>query len=247
MAICLCGHCGLEAKEGKKFISGHNWRNKKRGAMPEETRQKLSLSTKNAMADPIIRERIFWKKSKYPIADLSLLLFCACGCGERIKIKRQHGEQGYPKFIAGHHTKLEKYKESNSDRATKRLITCGNLGGYNYIRGKYFSKKNKKEIRYDSSYELKAFELLECTENVLSFDRCDFFIKYEREGHIRRYTPDIFVNFLDGRQSVIEVKPQSRVKEKETDLKRLAGENFCKEKGYTYEIWTEIILKIERN
>lgn len=40
--------------------------------------------------------------SKYPGIDLNQVIYCKCGCGEKIKIKEHHKYQGIPKYIWGH-------------------------------------------------------------------------------------------------------------------------------------------------
>lgn len=46
------------------------------------------------------------RKSPRPKIDMNLIRYCACGCGQQIKIKRQHRWEGIPKFIISHHNGL---------------------------------------------------------------------------------------------------------------------------------------------
>jgi hypothetical protein len=114
-----------------------------------------------------------------------------------------------------------------------------------YVKGKFYSKKNKRYIYYDSSYELLAYNILEQLSQVISYSRCDFYIEYEWKDHIHRYIPDIKVVYKSGDVDIIEVKPLSFLLH--TGIIRTKGkmaDKYCKEKGWNYKVWTENVLKV---
>jgi hypothetical protein len=102
----------------------------------------------------------------------------------------------------------------------------------------YYSEKNKEELYYHSLYELEAFYKLEKSLDVKSYDRCRFSIPYEWNG-CRRYVPDISILYQDGKQEIVEVKPNFRLVEERTKAKIEAAEKFCESKGMGFSVWTE--------
>lgn len=110
-------------------------------------------------------------------------------------------------------------------------------------RGYFFSNKNKEEFYYGSSYELKAFKLLEDMTDVLKYSKCSTWIDYEFEGH-RRYLPDILITYVDGTKQIVEVKPEYLCNVAKNKAKFEVGERFCKEHNMRYSVWTEKQLGI---
>lgn len=108
-----------------------------------------------------------------------------------------------------------------------------------YKRGRFYSFKNKKELPYDSSYELRAFLLLEKMTKIKSYGRCHFYINYILEEKLRRYNPDILVEYITGTKEVIEIKPISRVSEDINQMKFKAATKYCGERNMKFKVWTE--------
>ncbi|NQV00347.1 MAG: hypothetical protein HQ538_06435 [Parcubacteria group bacterium] len=46
MNKCECG-CGQQVKSGNRFVHGHNWKNKKRRLLSEETKKKMYTKERN--------------------------------------------------------------------------------------------------------------------------------------------------------------------------------------------------------
>jgi hypothetical protein len=132
----------------------------------------------------------------------------------------------------------EKYSKVQAERVAQ---------GYNPFtktkRGWYFSKIFQKELYYQSSYELQFIKLCESSGIVLGIDRCHFKVPYEFEIE-RNYIPDFVVTYLDGLQTIIEIKPNSLTNLEINKAKELGLMLFCIGKGLTYEIVTEDVLFI---
>ena len=92
-------------------------------------------------------------------------------------------------------------------------------------------------IHYDSSYEKRAMGLWETDPTISSFNRSKDRITYVNpvDGSSHVYLPDFIVN--DTR--MIEIKPQYKLDDPVVQAKALAAEEYCSERGMTYEIWTE--------
>ena len=112
-----------------------------------------------------------------------------------------------------------------------------------YVTGNYFSVKNQGYFSYDSSYELTAFQLLDKLDTVKSYNRCVFYIDYVLDSVIHSYFPDIHIIYVDGREEVIEIKPDRRLKEEINIAKFKAANKFYKDSPIRYVVWTEKKLK----
>lgn len=58
------------------------------------------------------------------------------------------------------------------------------------------------------------------------------------QKHQRRYVPDFFVEYKDGRKVIIEVKDPSRLDSNDVKRKRKAAEIWCKQRGMEYVLAT---------
>ena len=137
-------------------------------------------------------------------------------------------------------------KDQMSKSRVGWMISNGgdNANNKNYITGYYFSTKNQEELWHDSSYELRAYKLLDQLSVVKSYGRCDFSIRYLHEdGTTHRYIPDTLIKYTDGREEVIEIKPTTKLKEDLNVRKFKAGNKKYKDSSTRYVVWTEKKLK----
>lgn len=113
------------------------------------------------------------------------------------------------------------------------------------MKGTHFSPKVPKGvIYYQSSYEQKAFEVLDGDASVVSYERAHIAIPYEVDGELHHYVPDILVTYIDETKKIIEVKPKSMVDRIENQRKAVAGILYAADHGMAYKIWTEADLGI---
>jgi len=104
-----------------------------------------------------------------------------------------------------------------------------------HVRGYFNSIKNNCKIYYGSSYELRCIFLLEENSEVLSFKRGDCFL--DTKGHYRN--PDILAKYKNNITKIIEIKPESRLGEKDVIDQIEESKKYSEKNGYIFEIWTE--------
>ena len=92
-----------------------------------------------------------------------------------------------------------------------------------YKSGKHFSDKLQGYVHYRSSYELKAYQLLDADPNVALYITEPCAIPYEYQGQAHRYIPDLYIEFIDGSWSLVEVKPEFQLDDEETQIKHMAA------------------------
>lgn len=129
---------------------------------------------------------------------------------------------------------------SNIQRAqAKRAVEKPESYGKNiYKSGHFVSKKNNRELYYQSSYELLAFEILEQQISVYAYEKCKFSIDYMSpvDGFLHKYIPDILVTYVDGRKQIIEIKPIRLLSNEIVKAKASAAQEKF---GNKYAIWTQ--------
>ena len=138
------------------------------------------------------------------------------------------------------HEVSKKTREKLSQAAVKQFL---NNDCYGFK--KFFSNKNQKNIYYQSSYELVAFQQLESDDEALIFSRCPFGIPYFIKGNKHNYLPDIFVTYKDGSKLVIEIKPSVFVNDPVNIAKWKSAIKYCKKEDYIFKVWTEKELGIK--
>jgi len=258
---CACG-CGqlipaiqdedFHINKKKKYIEGHK-----------------KLETENRPASDYTKEELIEENGELCYKNI----FCKCGCGKRLPFKKNRETDGVPreKYIWKHqandleyirasiergkangkinYEKLvskygseEEFKKEWSKQTTDFLKNTH--GSYGQV-GIFYSNKTGKDLRYDSSYELKALQMMENNSDILFFDRCHFSIPCKYNDSQHQYIPDFLVTYFSGEIKLIEVKPKKLLCSPETIGKFRAAINYCEEENFIYEIWTEIELDIK--
>ena len=124
---------------------------------------------------------------------------------------------------------------------------------YYGTHGWFSSIKNDNEIYYNSRYELAFYDILEQDDNVLAYESGNIRIPLYNGS---TYFPDILVTYMDNSKTLVEVKPLCFLTKTGGGLDKFviddcpalivkieAAEEFCKIKGWKFEIWTEQCLK----
>jgi len=152
--------------------------------------------------------------------------------------ERNHFGENNPMF--GKHHSVESREQISRVRSER--IVNGDYASW-FDKGNIFSIKMKSDISYRSSWEKIAIEYLDKNEDIVGFLHEPFSLKYLFEGLEKNYIPDFFIEYKSGIKKVIEIKPKCFVEYEINQFKFQAAKDYCQEKGYVFEIWTEEDIK----
>lgn len=120
-----------------------------------------------------------------------------------------------------------------------------------------------KSIKYRSLWERQVFKWCDEHDDVVQWNSEETIIPYrcKTDGKMHRYFVDLYIKFKNGQSYLIEIKPkkqtlepkpQSRktqkyIKEVYTYIKNIskweAANEYCEDRGMTFQVWHEDILK----
>ena len=127
-----------------------------------------------------------------------------------------------------------------------RKITAKEQGNRGYI-------PSEKVINGIAEYEsnLERDLLLEChhAPDVITFQHQPVTIAYTTiDGSARKYTPDVFIEFMDGTRALIEVKYDDEVKKKEEYYKERwdAARKWAIKRNIIFAVLTECQIRTPR-
>ena len=162
-------------------------------------------------------------------------------------------------IICSNHGEFEQRPYSHTQgQGCPKCAEISRLENSNYISGQYCIQYQEKysgefEPIYRSSYELKAFQMIEEDENILKWESETIVIPYELDGNINNYIVDLKIETKNGIK-LIEIKPKCKLYKPKYDYllnewemnqaKWNAAEEYCKERNWEFEIWTEKDLNI---
>lgn len=106
-------------------------------------------------------------------------------------------------------------------------------------RGKEPFLKTGEYIHWDSYLERNFIRLADFDPEVKEIYHQPVCIYYWLNGRKYKYYPDFKVVFEDNRVCLVEVKPQRFFNLEKNAIKYAAGQEFCKVKGWSYEVFTE--------
>jgi hypothetical protein len=168
-------------------------------------------------------------------------------------VKKQVSETRKKKFASGELVAWNKglTKEINTSLQStsnkfRKLWSERRMNGGARIKGYFTSTKNQNDIPYRSTYELKAFQILEESNDISGYEYEAMKIRYrDRTGKLRTYYPDIVTDT----KRIIEVKSDwvfQKQNPNDDDIFRkfAAAERWASKRGYTFEVWTEKELGI---
>jgi hypothetical protein len=105
--------------------------------------------------------------------------------------------------------------------------------------GTYTSTKTGKDYHYRSGWEQKVYELLDQDSEVLGYEAEPFQIDYIYKGMVHKYSPDLFVAFVDGHKEVWEIKPERQTLLEQNQSKWYSAKEACKVRGWGWQVITE--------
>ncbi|MCK9596459.1 NUMOD3 domain-containing DNA-binding protein [Candidatus Pacearchaeota archaeon] len=225
-----------------KIVASRSWY-----THTDETKQKISKAHIGLSVTDEFRESVSKRFKGKPLSEEHRQKLITSHIGstgykfteeQKEKLRLSHkGTRGF------HHSKESKEKMSKS---TAEWYLKNNVHLNKHFKiGYFFSVKNDfQNILYRSSYELKAYILLEKDDSVLFYKAEPFKIKYLYEGMIKYTVPDILVTYKDLSQKLIEVKPKYQLKDKRVKARMKAYKNHAKKNNMIFEHWHENTLGI---
>lgn len=99
----------------------------------------------------------------------------------------------------------------------------------------YYTTRDGRMCRYDSSYELRRMKELDYVEQgIKTWSRCDFSIPWnDAEGKLHHYHPDLLVTLADDTKVIEEMKGVMQ----DSDVRKMmAAVPYAKERGWKYRI-----------
>lgn len=102
------------------------------------------------------------------------------------------------------------------------------------------------ECKYRSGWEQKFCVYLDTLVGIKTWSYEKLVIDYlsnKRTGKMRKYYPDFFVEYEDGRRVVYEIKPRRKLEQATVVKKIEAAIRWCMMNGAMFEVLTEVQLK----
>jgi hypothetical protein len=128
----------------------------------------------------------------------------------------------------------------------RKFIAAGGSKNYWATRvnhgthGMFFSRKNGKKLRYDSSWELKRMQCLEKEVKVVSYKKNPVQIPYSLNGIAHYYWPDFLVEYKNGTHVLEEIKPKALLNLPKNKLKLAAAKMFCKAAKLKFRVLSSV-------
>jgi hypothetical protein len=108
-----------------------------------------------------------------------------------------------------------------------------------FKQGTHHSPKTGDDHHYRSSYELRAYQLLDADPDVALYITEPMVLHYEFNGQPRRYIPDLYIEYIDGSWSIVEVKPLYQLNWPSVQAKIACAQDALR---WDYDVWTEVEL-----
>ncbi|MFT9849398.1 TnsA endonuclease N-terminal domain-containing protein [Aneurinibacillus sp. REN35] len=105
-------------------------------------------------------------------------------------------------------------------------------------------------IHCESSIERDYVRIADYDPNILEIIHQPLAIPYLYKHRKRDYYPDFKVLTKDGLVRIVEIKPTSKIKKPENEIKFLVGRLYCEKMGWNYCVVTDVQLRqgyLQRN
>jgi hypothetical protein len=128
----------------------------------------------------------------------------------------------------------------NISKATVVQYENGFEPQLHHLKGWHSSPK-AGDIYYRSSYEKKAYMILDVDDSVVTYSAETVRVEFEHPvKHITStYLIDLEIMHTDGTIELVEIKPEKWLKDEVVVAKTAAAELRAKELGITFDVWTE--------
>lgn len=232
----------------------------------EDQKEKISNTLKNIPKSNEfkIKLKTYWKVNpEHKEKAIKILLENHCNTG---MLGKNHSNETKQKMSEAHNgiKFTEEHCKNISEGRKKMLAETGGftqehrqklsqatakqyLEGFNpqlhHKKGWHKSQK-AGEIFYRSSYEKKAYLILDKDENVINYKTENIQIKFFNpiKNMDSIYLVDIEVEYKNQKRKIIEIKPEKWLKDQIVILKIEAAKKYAKESNIEFEVWTELKL-----
>ena len=225
----ICEKCGKLRECKRRFCSLNcYWESKNGSKLTKEHKEKIGMSLRNSekfhdsMKSLEFKEKM--RKSKMGELNPSKR--------EDVRDKMKLARKQFIKN-GGHPWNYK--KEFLAVRGLKNGIFTK---PHSYKKGKFFSKKNKKEMMY------RSFDELCCMKKFETLTKLDIYkyeideVPYVDAKKRNRFTiPDFHLYWNDGTEEIIEYKPIWKIEREK--IKLTAMRRYCKERKYKFSIWSQ--------
>ncbi|WP_162243495.1 TnsA-like heteromeric transposase endonuclease subunit [Leifsonia sp. Root4] len=141
-------------------------------------------------------------------------------------------------------------KKEHSARPTPALLherfqtnTMNRVGvkyqGRRNFHGSYWFSGTARHVRFESGFEQTALLVLDFDGDVAAISAQPFLIDFGRKRSPSTHVPDFFFVRRDGTQSVLDVRPVTRIDEKGMNS-FLATHDVCASIGWRYDVFAWI-------
>lgn len=124
---------------------------------------------------------------------------CACGCGSKIKITRDHHSKGIPKFIKNHYNPMLGKKHTDTTIQKMKQNHCDVSGKNNPMFGVTFSEKHRDKISKSNKKKLEIDKWIKDNQGKhFCICGCGTEIKITR-GHYQDGIPERILKHMNGK------------------------------------------------
>lgn len=120
--------------------------------------------------------------------------------------------------------------------------------GRRSLTGRHNWNSRARGVAFESSLERDFISLMLLDLGVASIEEQPVEVKFVHQGAKRSYIPDFLVKFRQGRPKLIEIKYADELVKKAEELlpKFEAAAAYAKERGWTFEVWTDDDIRTPR-
>lgn len=167
-------------------------------------------------------------------------IICPCEtCKIPVRDLRTHVALKHPEFKIpnGYPTRPIILRDSKSKKKRKTVFKQGN----------FYSQKNNKQLFFRSGMESEFYKCLEKKTDVIKYQVESLEIEYVYEGKLRKYIPDILVEYNTGKKELWEIKPKNQTKIPKNLAKWKAADEYCRKRNIEFIVFTEKGLRMLKN
>lgn len=107
-----------------------------------------------------------------------------------------------------------------------------------HLSGYYFFSTNGRLVLYESRLEMSSLMIMDFDSNVEAVSAQPFRLIYQRNRKESSHVPDYFAKLKDGKELVVDVKPESFAKRPKNKQVFKITANACRQAGWKYKVDT---------